>query len=132
MSTQRPPLPPFTVETAIEKVRLAEDGVMLNGVLEHTLYVGNDNYFTPDTSGLNQFFVVGLSDADLAAAGATFEAQQLPVPEPARCCFWACRPSDWCLSADAAPPPHAGWKSHEKSSRMLSDSLLSKSGSVRA
>jgi uncharacterized protein len=26
MSTQRPPLPPFTVETAIEKVRLAEDG----------------------------------------------------------------------------------------------------------
>ena len=26
MSTQRPPLPPFTVETATEKVRLAEDG----------------------------------------------------------------------------------------------------------
>jgi nuclear transport factor 2 (NTF2) superfamily protein len=26
MSTQRPPLPPFTRETAIEKVRLAEDG----------------------------------------------------------------------------------------------------------
>lgn len=26
MSTQRPPLPPFTMETAVEKVRLAEDG----------------------------------------------------------------------------------------------------------
>jgi nuclear transport factor 2 (NTF2) superfamily protein len=26
MTTQRPPLPPFTMETAIEKVRLAEDG----------------------------------------------------------------------------------------------------------
>jgi len=26
MNTQRPPLPPFTVETATEKVRLAEDG----------------------------------------------------------------------------------------------------------
>ena len=26
MSTQRPPLPPFTLETAAEKVRLAEDG----------------------------------------------------------------------------------------------------------
>ncbi|MEQ5815205.1 nuclear transport factor 2 family protein [Marinobacter sp. NFXS11] len=26
MSTQRPPLPPFTQESAIEKVRLAEDG----------------------------------------------------------------------------------------------------------
>jgi uncharacterized protein len=26
MNTQRPPLPPFTPETAIEKVRLAEDG----------------------------------------------------------------------------------------------------------
>lgn len=26
MSTQRPPLPPFTFETAVEKVRLAEDG----------------------------------------------------------------------------------------------------------
>jgi nuclear transport factor 2 (NTF2) superfamily protein len=26
MSTQRPPLPPFTLKSAIEKVRLAEDG----------------------------------------------------------------------------------------------------------
>jgi nuclear transport factor 2 (NTF2) superfamily protein len=26
MSTQRPPLPPFAPETAVEKVRLAEDG----------------------------------------------------------------------------------------------------------
>ena len=26
MGTQRPPLPPFTRESAIEKVRLAEDG----------------------------------------------------------------------------------------------------------
>lgn len=26
MNTQRPPLPPFTPETAVEKVRLAEDG----------------------------------------------------------------------------------------------------------
>ena len=26
METQRPPLPPFTLETAVEKVRLAEDG----------------------------------------------------------------------------------------------------------
>lgn len=26
MSTQRPPLPPFSLETATEKVRLAEDG----------------------------------------------------------------------------------------------------------
>jgi len=26
MDTQRPPLPPFTLETAVEKVRLAEDG----------------------------------------------------------------------------------------------------------
>jgi len=26
MSTQRPPLPPFTLESAVEKVRLAEDG----------------------------------------------------------------------------------------------------------
>jgi nuclear transport factor 2 (NTF2) superfamily protein len=26
MTTRRPPLPPFTPETAVEKVRLAEDG----------------------------------------------------------------------------------------------------------
>jgi len=26
MNTQRPPLPPFTLGTAVEKVRLAEDG----------------------------------------------------------------------------------------------------------
>jgi uncharacterized protein len=26
MTIQRPPLPPFTMETAVEKVRLVEDG----------------------------------------------------------------------------------------------------------
>ena len=70
------------VPSKIEGLAFGAD-VMLNGVLEHTLYVGNDNDFTSDTSGLNQFFVVGLSDADLAAVDATFEAQQLAVPEPA-------------------------------------------------
>jgi Esterase-like activity of phytase/PEP-CTERM motif len=70
------------VPSKIEGLAFGGD-VILNGVLEHTLFVGNDNDFTPDTSGLNQFFVVGLTDADLASVGATFEAQQLAVPEPA-------------------------------------------------
>src|SRR4051812_21122849 len=57
------------VPSKIEGLAFGDD-VIVNGILEHTLYVSNDNDFTPATSGLNQFFVVGLSDADLAAVGA--------------------------------------------------------------
>jgi hypothetical protein len=70
------------VPSKIEGLAFGAD-LLVDGVLEHTLYVSNDNDFTPGASGLNQFFVVGLTDADLASIGATFEAQQLAIPEPA-------------------------------------------------
>ena len=53
------------------------------GVLTHTLFVANDNDFVPAVAGDNKFYVVGVTDADLASIGATFTAQQIsPVPEP--------------------------------------------------
>ncbi len=70
------------VPSKIEGLAFGSD-VMFYGTLEHTLYVGNDNDFTPGASGLDQFFVVGISDADLAALGASFEPEQFAVPEPA-------------------------------------------------
>jgi hypothetical protein len=46
--------------------------VMVNGVLEHTLFVANDNDFIPtdakDHANPNQWFVFGVSDNDILAA----------------------------------------------------------------
>jgi hypothetical protein len=59
------------------------DDVLLNGVTEHTLYVANDNDFVAGAAGNNQFYVFGVSDADLRSVGATYTAQQfVTVPEP--------------------------------------------------
>lgn len=72
----------IAVPSKIEGLAFGAD-VTLGGVLEHTLYVSNDNDFVPQDSGANQFFVLGLSDADLAGFGVTYQAQALSVPEPA-------------------------------------------------
>ena len=49
----------------------------------HTLYVANDNDFVRNLAGDNKFSVFGISDADLALVGASYQAQQFaPVPEP--------------------------------------------------
>jgi hypothetical protein len=57
--------------------------VVNDGVLMHTLYVANDNDFVSGLAGDNKFFVFGISDADLAKFGASYEAQQFAtVPEP--------------------------------------------------
>ena len=69
------------VPSKIEGLAFGAD-INVGGVLEHTLFVSNDNDFVPKEAGANQFFVVGLSDADLAAFNATFQAQAFPVPEP--------------------------------------------------
>jgi hypothetical protein len=67
------------VPSKIEGVAFGQD-VLLNGVSFHTLWVTNDNDFSVQTSGTNQFFVFALSDADL---GAVFEPQAIAaVPEP--------------------------------------------------
>lgn len=67
------------VPSKIEGLTFGAD-VMVGGTLEHTLYVANDNDFTPGASGLNQFFVVGLSDAGLAAFGVAYTPQAIPEP----------------------------------------------------
>ena len=72
----------IAVPSKIEGLAFGAD-VTVGGVLQHTLYVSNDNDFVPQDAGSNQFFVVGLSDAYLAAFGATYQAQALSVPEPA-------------------------------------------------
>jgi hypothetical protein len=51
--------------------------VLWNGLLEHTLFFTNDNDFVANVAGPNQFYVFGLSDADLPR----FQ-QEAFVPEP--------------------------------------------------
>ena len=59
------------------------DDVLFNGVLQHTLYVANDNDFVVGTAGDNRFYVVGISDAELGAIGASFTPQSIAaIPEP--------------------------------------------------
>ena len=58
------------------------DDVMVDGVLNHTLYIANDNDFLP-SSGDNNFYVFGITDADLRAVSASYTARRLRrVPEP--------------------------------------------------
>lgn len=58
------------------------DDVVVDGVVKHTLFVGNDNDFFATTPGgldnPNQWFVFTFTDADLA--GSTFENQRFGRP----------------------------------------------------
>ncbi|MET3130827.1 hypothetical protein AAKU55_001085 [Oxalobacteraceae bacterium GrIS 1.11] len=70
------------IPAKIEGLAFGAD-VTIRGVLNHTLYVTNDNDFQAQ-GGDNTFFVFGLTDADLARAGVTYAPQSIsPVPEPA-------------------------------------------------
>lgn len=51
----------------------------MDGVTKHTLWVTNDNDFTPDVSGDSRFFVFGFAAADLGVS----RFAPLVVPEPA-------------------------------------------------
>lgn len=63
--------------------------IEVNGVIKHTLYIGNDNDFLSSVGGLdnpNQWFVFSFTDSDLG--GSIFQNEQIaplasPVPEPA-------------------------------------------------
>jgi len=58
------------------------DDVMVDGVLNHTLYIANENDFLT-SSGDNNFYVFGITDADLRAVSASYTAQAIgQVPEP--------------------------------------------------
>jgi uncharacterized repeat protein (TIGR01451 family) len=59
--------------------------VVLDGVVTHTLFVGNDNDFLPDPvtgAGPNRWFVFGFTDADLAALSLSFTPQQITERGP--------------------------------------------------
>jgi hypothetical protein len=71
------------IPAKIEGLAFGSD-IVIDGVVTHTLYVANDNDFIPSVAGDNKFFVVGFTDADLAAVGGTYSAQTIAaVPEPA-------------------------------------------------
>ena len=74
---------PAQIPAKIEGMAFGADEVD-NGVLMHTLYVTNDNDFVRASAGDNQFYVFGISDADLNDVGASYSAQQFraDVPEP--------------------------------------------------
>ena len=74
------------IPAKLEGLAFGQD-VVVGGVLKHTLYVANDNDFlATDASGNanpNQWYVFGISDADLLAKGASYTAQNIAaVPEP--------------------------------------------------
>lgn len=70
------------IPAKIEGMAFGKD-VTINGVLNHTLYVANDNDFVPGVAGDNKFYVFGVTDADLAQVGASYTAQAVTaVPEP--------------------------------------------------
>ena len=69
------------IPSKIEGLAFGSD-VVVDGVLNHTLWIANDNDFVPDTAGPSLFYVVGFTDADLA--GSIFVPQAVTaVTEPA-------------------------------------------------
>ena len=70
-------IPSDQIPSKIEGLAFGQD-VDVNGVIEHTLWVSNDNDFTPADSGPNDVFVFGFTDADLN--GSVFGPQIVPEP----------------------------------------------------
>ena len=65
------------VPSKIEGMAFGDD-VNVNGTIEHTLWIANDNDFVPGVAGPNTFYVIGVTDADLG--GSPFLAQSVPEP----------------------------------------------------
>ena len=69
------------IPAKLEGMSFGQD-VVYNGVSMHTLYISSDNDFVSAIAGDNKFYVFGITDAELAAVGASYTAQQFDVPEP--------------------------------------------------
>lgn len=67
------------IPAKLEGLAFGED-VLLNGILQHTLYITNDNDFVPGIAGDNRVFVFGITDAELGSVGANFVQQSIPEP----------------------------------------------------
>jgi hypothetical protein len=68
------------IPSKIEGLALGQD-IDVNGVIQHTLWIANDNDFVPGSAGPNRFYVFGFTDADLN--GSVFVPQALPEPTAA-------------------------------------------------
>jgi hypothetical protein len=67
------------IPAKLEGAAFGQD-IIIAGVLNHTLFIANDNDFIPDVAGTNKFFAFAFSDADLPG----FQNQQIAtVPVPA-------------------------------------------------
>jgi|GEM_PF-231223 len=66
------------IPAKLEGIAIGQD-IIRAGVVNHTLYVGNDNDFFPTIAGPNKFFVFAFTDADLAATNLSYAAQVFNV-----------------------------------------------------
>jgi hypothetical protein len=75
---------PTQIPAKIEGLAFGSD-VTIGGVVNHTLYVANDNDFVPDVAGPSRWYVFAFTDADLAAisnsVGFTYTPQAV-TPQP--------------------------------------------------
>jgi hypothetical protein len=67
------------IPSKIEGMAFGQD-IVLNGIVQHVLYISNDNDFTPETSGTNRFYAFGLSDSDLSGFEAQAFVSETPLP----------------------------------------------------
>jgi Esterase-like activity of phytase/Collagen triple helix repeat (20 copies) len=67
-------VPATQIPAKIEGLAFGPD-VVIGGVLNHTLYVANDNDFVPAVAGPNRWYVFAFSDGDLAGNGLSFVPQ---------------------------------------------------------
>jgi hypothetical protein len=65
------------VPAKLEALAFGAD-ILVNGTLTHTLWMANDNDFLPTVAGTNNFYVFGVTDADLGAS--KYVGQSIPVP----------------------------------------------------
>ncbi len=68
---------PANVPAKLEGLAFGAD-IMVGTTLTHTLWLANDNDFLPSVAGPNNFYVFGVTDADLGAS--RYVGQSIPVP----------------------------------------------------
>ncbi len=69
------------IPAKLEGLAFGKD-VVIGGVVNHTLYIANDNDFIPNVAGPNRWFVFGVTDSDLAALGYSFQPQAITERGP--------------------------------------------------
>jgi len=68
---------PANVPAKLEGLAFGAD-IMIGATLTHTLWLANDNDFSPSVAGPNNFYVFGVTDADLGTS--KYVGQSIPVP----------------------------------------------------